>query len=107
MQNANRTTKLLILWNKWNNGGHKKINNAEDEDLAEIKFSEKDISNAIENLKKNSAAGPDGIPAIFLINTREYIKAPLALILRKSLDEGTLPDVLKLAYVTQIQKGGV
>ena len=58
------------------------------------------------SLKKNSAAGPDGIPAIFPINTREYIKAPLALILRKSLDEGTLPDVLKLAYVTPIYKGG-
>ena len=40
------------------------------------------------------------------MNTREYIKAPIALILRKSLDEGTLPDVLKLAYVTQIHKGG-
>ena len=29
-----------------------------------------------------SAAGPDGIQAIFLINTREYIKAPLALVLK-------------------------
>ena len=45
------------------------INNTEDDDLAEIIFSKEDISNAIGNLKKNSAAGPDGIPAIFLINT--------------------------------------
>ena len=82
------------------------INNIEDDDISEIIFSEEDISNAIRNLKKNSAAGPDGIPAIFLINTREYIKAPLALILRKSLDEGTLSDALKLAYVTPIHKGG-
>ena len=49
------------------------INNTEDDNLAEIIFSEEDISNAIGNLKKNSAAGPDGIPAIFLIYTREYI----------------------------------
>merc|ERR1712240_933924 len=70
------------------------INNIEDDDISEILFSEEDISNAIRNLKKNSAASPEGIPAIFLINTREYIKALLALILRKSLDEGTLPDAL-------------
>ena len=82
------------------------INSIEDDDLSEIIFSEEDISNAIQNLKKNSAAGPDGIPAIFLINTREYIKAPLALILMKSLDEGTLPNVLKLVYVTPIHKRG-
>ena len=79
--------------------------NIEYDNLSEIIFSEEDISNTIRNLKKNSAAGPDGIPAIFLINTREYIKAPLALVLRKSLNEGTLPDVLKLTYVTPIHKG--
>ena len=48
---------------------------------------------------------PDGIPAIFFINTREYTKVPLAIILRKSLDEWTLPDVFKLAYVTPLYKG--
>ena len=35
------------------------INNTEDDDLAEIIFSEEDISNAIGNLKKNSVAGPE------------------------------------------------
>ena len=46
-------------------------------------FSEDDISNSIKILKKNLAAGPDGTSVIFLINTRECIKALLA-ILRKS-----------------------
>ena len=81
------------------------INNIEDGGLDDIMFSEEDISNEIGNLKKNSATGPDGTPAIFLINIREYIKAPLALILRKSLNEGTLPDILKLAYLTPLYKG--
>ena len=44
-----------------------------EEDISDIEISEKDISKAKDKLKKNSAAGPDGIPAIFLINTKECI----------------------------------
>ena len=64
------------------------------------------ISKAISKLKKNSTAGPDGVPAVFLINTKEYIKLPLKIMLRKSIDEGKIPDVFKLAYVTPLHKGG-
>ena len=31
---------------------------------------------------------------------------PLALILRKSLDEGKIPDIFKIAYVSSVHKGG-
>ena len=75
-------------------------------DISDIEISEEDISKAIGKLKKNSAAGPDGVPAIFLINTKEYIKLPLKIMLRKSIDEGKIPDVFKLAYVTPLHKGG-
>merc|ERR1711894_847778 len=50
--------------------------------------------------------GPDGIPAILLKKIRDEIALPLALILRKSIDEGKIPDIFKLAYVTPIHKGG-
>ena len=42
------------------------INNTEVDNLVEIIFSKEVISNTIGNLKKNSVAGPDDIPAIFL-----------------------------------------
>ena len=84
----------------------KEINDTEEGDLSDIDFNEDDIASAINNLKKNSAAGPDGIPAIFLLNTRDSIKFPLQLILRKSLDEGDMHDMFKLAYVTPVHKGG-
>merc|ERR1712240_174513 len=74
-------------------------------DISDIEISEEDISKAIGKLKKNSAAGPDGVPAIFLINTKEYIKLPLKIMLRKSIDDGKIPDVFKLAYVTPLFKG--
>ena len=75
-------------------------------DISDIEVTEDEISNAIDKLKRNSAAGPDGIPAVFIINTRDCIKIPLRIILRKSLDEGNIPDIFKLAYITPIHKGG-
>merc|ERR1711915_116982 len=48
----------------------------------------------------------DGVPAILLINTKDAIKKPLQIILRKSIDEGVIPDIFKLAYITPIHKGG-
>ena len=75
---------------------NEEINNTKEGDLIDIAFSEDEIVVAISKLNKNSTAGPDGIPSIFLINTKEYIKIPLTLILRKSIDEGVVRIVLKL-----------
>ena len=75
---------------------NKEINNTKEGDLIDIVFCEDDIVDAINKLNKNSAAGPDGISSVFLINTKEYIKKPLKLILRKSIDEGVVPSVFKL-----------
>ena len=75
-------------------------------DLNDIEIEVQDIKDAIDELDENSAAGPDGIPAIFLIKTKEAIAEPMAKMLRKSLDEGKIPDILKMAYVSPIHKGG-
>ena len=85
---------------------NEEINDTEEGDLSDIDFSDDDIANAINKLKKNSAAGPDVILAILLINTRDSIKLPLQIILRKSMDEGEIHDVFKLAYITPIHKRG-
>ena len=82
------------------------INSIEEGDMSDIEFNDDDIARAIDKLKKNSAAGPDGIPAILLINTRNTIKIPLQIILRRSLDEGRIHDIFKEAYVTPLHKGG-
>merc|ERR1711989_103155 len=57
-------------------------------------------------LKKIPHINMGGVPAVFLINTKEYIKLPLKIMLRKSIDEGKISDVFKLAYVTPLHKGG-
>ena len=75
-------------------------------DLTDITITEQDIQDAIKEMDENSSAGPDDIPALFLINTKETISKPLKLIMRKSLDESIIPDIYKLANITPIHKGG-
>ena len=76
------------------------------EDLTDIDVTELEMQNAIGELNENSSAGPDDVPALFLIKTKESIALPLKILLRKSLDEGIIPDIHKLANITPIHKGG-
>ena len=78
----------------------------ETDDLCDFEFRKENIEAAIDDLNENSSAGPDGLPAKFLKETKEIISRPLALLLRKSLDESKIPEIFKLAYVTPIHKGG-
>merc|ERR1711867_330087 len=80
--------------------------NEEPEDLNDTEITEEEILKAINDLEENSAAGPDGVPAILLKKMKEALALPLTLLLRKSIDEGKIPDIFKLAYVTPIHKGG-
>ena len=82
------------------------ITQINDDDLSDIIFDEGDLNKAIGKLRENSGPGPDDIPAIFLIETREEIVEPLKLILRKSIDNTEIPDIYKLAHITPIHKGG-
>merc|ERR1711874_9222 len=76
-----------------------------EEELTDIEITEKEIIEAIDKLDENSAAGPDGVHAYLLIKAKEVIAKPLTIIMRKSLDEGKIADVMKLAYITPIHKG--
>ena len=67
---------------------------------------ELEILNAIGELDENSSACPDDVPVMFVIKTKEALAYPLKILLRKSLDEGIIPDVHKLANITPIHKGG-
>ncbi len=107
MQNSDWIIQLTIQWKKQTKQNYRGRTKRHKWGRSyDFEFSEVDIANAIDKLKNNSAAGPDGIPAIFLLNTKDSIKSPLQTILRKSLDEGVVSAVFKLAYVTPLHKGG-
>ena len=81
------------------------LQNEEPGDLNDIEITDEEIIKAIDDLEEYSAAGPDGVPAILLKKVKEALALPLSIMLRKSIDEGKIPDLLKLAYVTPIHKG--
>lgn len=74
--------------------------------LNNISFNAKDFEDAIDELKSNSAAGPDGFPAILLKNCKKELSCPLVLLWKSSLHEGCVPEKLKKSLVTPIHKGG-
>ena len=75
--------------------------------LSDISFDENDVVNAILQIKEHSAAGPDGVPAIFLRKCSNEISKPLSIIFRNSINTGEVPNILKDAVVTPIHKGGL
>ena len=63
------------------------IEEDEHEDLlTDIDFSEQDIIDAIDEIKNNSASGPDGLAAIFVKKCKNSLSKPLFQLWRKWLE---------------------
>ena len=73
--------------------------------LRDIDFSVLNLRDCMKELRINSAAGPDGVPAILLNKCADSLAPPLAAMWRKSMDEGAVPQSLKRAVITPIHKG--
>lgn len=71
-----------------------------------VNISERDILKKINNLKSNSAAGPDNISAKFLQTFSSQVSVPLRLIFNKSLQTGEVPADWKCGNITPIFKKG-
>ena len=74
--------------------------------MCDISFTEEDIIEAINSFSLNSAAGPDGVPAIVLKKCANSISLPLKLFWNNCLELGVTPLELKTSYITPIFKGG-
>ena len=81
------------------------VENESDISLENIEFTEEDIVDAIDELKNNSASGPDGLAAIFLKRCKNALAKPLYQLWRKCIDKGITPDKLKEAHIIPIHKG--
>ncbi|MBM3937802.1 MAG: reverse transcriptase family protein [Sphingomonadales bacterium] len=64
------------------------------------------VKKKIDELRPNSAAGPDGISPKILKNCRDQLAPVLAMIYRKSRGTGEVPDEWKQAHVVPIYKKG-
>jgi len=63
-----------------------------------------DVFQKLTELHSNKSVGPDGLPGIFLFKLKSVISYPLWILLRRSLDEGIFPHILKLGSITLILK---
>jgi hypothetical protein len=64
------------------------------------------IENKLKGLNPNKSNGPDEIPVRILKEAAKEISTPLCIIFNKSLEEGILPDIWKMANVCCIHKKG-
>ena len=75
----------------------------------QLKFrhvTESHICKIISNMKPKTSSGHDEISNNLLKNIISVINVPLCLIINKSLDSGIFPDLMKLAKVIPLHKGG-
>ena len=73
--------------------------------LTDIDFTDEELAECLNELNPKSSSGPDGVHASILRQCREILKEPLATLWRSSLDEGTVPEPMKMGSVTPIYKG--
>ena len=64
------------------------------------------VKKILSSLKVDKASGPDGINPLFLKETSDTLALPIAIIFRKSLAEGKIPNDWRLAHVSPIFKKG-
>ena len=63
------------------------------------------VSDCIDMLSAGAAPGPDGIPAAMIKGAKSTFATMLSSIMRSTMDSGSIPSILKMAYVTPIHKG--
>ena len=64
------------------------------------------VKEALRKMKSGSAIGPDGVPVECLKNGGELILEAISDIVRTSVDQKKIPNILKLAWISPIWKGG-
>ena len=81
-------------------------NATSDESVEDLDFTPHSIERAIDEIKMNSAPGPDRFPAVLLKKCKKALSIPLYYLWRKSLDEGVIPQILRNSTITPVYKGG-
>ena len=72
--------------------------------LTDIKIEKETVRRIIDNLKEQSASGPDGITTRVIKELKEELAGPLTRLFQKSMDTGKIPDDWREACVTPIYK---
>ena len=82
------------------------ISYTSDASFDSISFTTSRVLKVISKLKKNSAAGPDGLAPIICMSLKASLAYPLSLLFTAIFQNGVLPDEWKKAIVTPMFKKG-
>ena len=74
--------------------------------LENIDFSVNDVRMKLNHLKENSSRGPDNLHPKLLTRCSDILAAPIFLIMKKSLEEGIVPQAWRKSQITPIHKKG-
>ena len=75
--------------------------------LQDVTVRDKMIVDKLTKLRSDKAAGADAMSPWLLKEVHDLLVTPISILLRKSLDEGTVPDDWRIANVCPIFKKGV
>ena len=76
------------------------------QDEEELRFSQQDLADALKEIKKDAAAGPDGVPADLLRACAKSVSRPLYLMWERSLQSGKVPAMYKESIIVPLYKKG-
>lgn len=82
------------------------FNKRTDSEIANINITTEIVEKEIKRLNPTKAFGPDEMSPKMLKEIVHHISEPLAIIIRKTLEDGCLPADWKMAHVTPIYKKG-
>ena len=69
-------------------------------------ISEEEVLEILKSLPTNKGTGPSSIPTKFLLMIADLVIAPLSNLINVSFSTGVFPDILKIAKVIPLHKGG-
>jgi hypothetical protein len=74
--------------------------------LQNVSFTEDDVKEKLLQLNISKSAGPDGLHPMLLRECADVLCKPLYILMRESLDQGTVPKAWKEANISAIYKKG-
>ena len=79
---------------------------ASERDMCDMDITEKEVDNAVVNLKKDKSPGYDGLSAEFYQKHWDVLKKPFMNMLRETYGKGEMPETMNQSVVTLIFKKG-
>ncbi|KAI5644821.1 reverse transcriptase (RNA-dependent DNA polymerase) domain-containing protein [Phthorimaea operculella] len=74
--------------------------------ISSVDIEKEHVLKLLKNLDLSKGAGPDTIPAIFIVECAKELATPVTLLFQRSIRDGVVPKIWKSAFITPIHKKG-